>query len=92
MSKNHFSRREFIQTTASVAGATLAANTIFLDPEPMFASPNPVPPSDRIRFGIVGVGMEGTPLLTTAIQLPGVDCVGASELYDGRHELAIKIA
>src|SRR3954469_5801384 len=91
MSKNHFSRREFIQTTASVAGATLAANTIFLDPGPMFASPNPLPPSDRIRFGIVGVGMEGTPLLTTAIQLPGVECVGASDLYDGRHELAKEI-
>src|SRR5260370_15031579 len=47
---------------------------------------------DRVRFGIVGVGMEGTGLLTTAIQLPGVECVAACDLYDGRHELAKEIA
>ena len=90
MSKNHFSRREFLQTTAGAAGATLAAKAILLDPEPMFASP-PTSASDRIRFGIVGVGMEGTPLLTTAVQLPGVECVAACDLYDGRHELAKEI-
>jgi len=39
MSKDHFSRREFLQTTAVAAGATLAAKAILLDPEPMFASP-----------------------------------------------------
>jgi predicted dehydrogenase len=92
MSKDHFSRREFLQTTAVAAGATLAAKAILLDPEPMFAAPQETAPSDRVRFGIVGVGMEGTPLLTTAIQLPGVECVGASDLYDGRHELAKEIA
>jgi hypothetical protein len=44
-----------------------------------------------VRFGIVGVGMEGTGLLTTAIQLPGVECAAACDLYDGRHELAREI-
>jgi predicted dehydrogenase len=91
MSRNHFSRRDFLQTTAAAAGATLAAKTILLDPESMFAAPSSDSPSDRIRFGIVGVGMEGTPLLTTAIALPGVECVAASDLYDGRHELAKEI-
>jgi hypothetical protein len=28
----HFSRREFLQTAAGVAGASLAARTVFLDP------------------------------------------------------------
>jgi len=48
-------------------------------------------PSDKVRFGIVGVGMEGTGLLTTAVQLPGVECAAACDLYDGRHELAREI-
>ena len=89
---NDFSRREFLVKTAGAAGASLAANYIFLEPEPLFASARPVAPSDKVRFGIVGVGMEGTSLLTTAVALPGVECVAACDLYDGRHELAKEIA
>ncbi len=91
MKRNSFSRREFLQTTAGAAGATFAAKAIFLDTEPLYASPLPVAASDRVRFGIVGVGMEGSGLLSTAIQLPGVECVAAADLYDGRHELAREI-
>src|SRR6202140_3666407 len=91
MKKDRFSRREFLQTTAGAAGATLAANAILLNSEPLFASTPPVAASDRVRFGIVGVGMEGSNLLTTAIQLPGVECAAACDLYDGRHELAREI-
>lgn len=91
MNKIRFSRREFLQTTARAAGASVAARTIFLDSEPLYASAQPIPPSDRVRFGIVGVGMEGTNLLSTAIQLPGVECAAACDLYDGRRELAREI-
>src|SRR6202162_2761365 len=91
MKKDRFSRREFLQTTAGAAGGTLAANGILLNCEPLFASTAPVAASDRVRFGIVGVGMEGSNLLTTAIQLPGVECAAACDLYDGRHELAREI-
>src|SRR5229473_3124292 len=91
MKKDRFSRREFLQTTAGAAGATLAANAILLNSEPLFASLTPVAASDRVRFGIVGVGMEGSNLLTTAIQLTGVECAAACDLYDGRHELAREI-
>ena len=91
MKKNHFSRREFLQTTAGATGAWLAARTVFLDPEPMWASQNPVPASDRVRFGIIGVGMQGSGLLAAAIQLPGVECAAACDLYDGRHTLAKEI-
>jgi predicted dehydrogenase len=85
------SRREFLQTTAGVAGASLLAGTRLLDAEPIPAASQAAPASDRVRFGIVGVGMEGSNLLTTAIQLRGVECVAAADLYDGRHELAKEI-
>src|SRR5712672_3364953 len=91
MTKTGFSRREFLQKSAGVAGASLAGLPILLEPEPLIAFPRLASPSDRVRFGIVGVGMEGTQLLTTAVQLPGVECVAACDLYDGRHELAREI-
>ena len=49
-------------------------------------------PSDRIRFGIIGVGMQGNGLLSTAVGLPGAECIAAADLYDGRHTLAKEIA
>src|SRR5881397_417151 len=51
-----------------------------------------VPPSDTVRFGMIGVGMQGSGLLGAAIALPGVTCTGAADLYDGRHMLANEIA
>ena len=91
MKKNWFSRREFLRTTAGAAGATFAANAVLLKPETLSGPPAFTAASDRVRFGIVGVGMEGSSLLSTAIQLPGVECAAASDLYDGRHELAREI-
>jgi len=91
MNKPLFSRRRFLQTTAGAAGASLVPHSVLLNAEPLPASSSPVAASDRIRFGIVGVGMEGSGLLSTAIQLPGVECVAAADLYDGRHELAKEI-
>lgn len=68
-------RRKFLQRTAGL----LSANTILLEaaPEPQAA--------DHIRFGIIGIGMQGTNLLSTAISIPGAECVAAADLYDGRH-------
>jgi predicted dehydrogenase len=87
--KKQYSRREFITVSAAAAGATLAANAILLEPEPMFAESSS--PSDLLRFGIIGVGMQGSGLLASAITLPGVECVSACDLYDGRHLLAREI-
>jgi predicted dehydrogenase len=91
MNKSFFSRRTFLQTTAAAAGASLVSGSDLLDPDLSLAASQTVGPSDRIRFGIVGVGMEGSGLLATAIQLPGVECVAAADLYDGRHDLAKEI-
>ena len=91
MARPYLSRREFLQTTAGVAGASLAGSSMFLDSSLAAAETQTTAPSDRVRFGIVGVGMEGSGLLTTAVKLQGVECVAAADLYDGRHELATEI-
>ena len=90
--KKDFSRREFLQRSAGATGAYVAARTMILDPEKIPLPSSAVPPSDRVRFGIIGVGMQGSGLLSNAIQLPGVECVAAADLYDGRHALAKEIA
>src|ERR1700674_4006121 len=87
-----FSRRQFLQRSAGVTGAFVATRTFFLDPESIPYSSKAVAASDRVRFGIIGIGMQGSGLLTNAIQLPGVECVAACDLYDGRHTLAKEIA
>jgi predicted dehydrogenase len=91
MPADDYSRREFIGVSAAVAGASLAAKAARLTPNAFAAPVRKVAPSDRIRFGMVGVGMQGSNLLATSIQLPGVECAGAADLYDGRHTLAREI-
>src|ERR1022692_1844472 len=86
-----FSRRRFLEIGAAAAGASLATKTMLLNPTPLLASPRPVAASDRVRFGMIGVGMQGSQLLGQSIELPGVECVAACDLYDGRHTLAREI-
>src|SRR2546425_5582171 len=75
-------RGEFLEVTAAAAGASrLAAPVVGVR----------VPPSDTVRFGMIGVGMQGSGLLGAATSLPGVTCAGAADLYDGRHILAKEI-
>ena len=82
-------RRQFLQKTAGTAGALAVSRNILLQPEYIpTALEKVVPASDRLRLGIVGIGMQGSGLLATAITLPGVECVAACDLYDGRHALA----
>jgi len=89
LSRNILSRRKFLGISAAAAGTSLAAKTILLDSEPLLASP--MAASDRLRFGMIGIGMQGNWLLSSAIELPGVECVKACDLYDGRHTLAREI-
>jgi len=91
MKQSNFSRREFLGISAAAASGSLAAKTILLTPEPLVAAQRPAGASDRVRFGIIGVGMQGSGLLGESIKLPGVECVAACDLYDGRHTLAREI-
>jgi predicted dehydrogenase len=77
-----FSRRRFLE---------IGAKTMLLNPKPLLASARPVAASDRLRFGMIGVGMQGSGLLAQSIELPGIECVAACDLYDGRHILAREI-
>jgi len=85
-----YSRREFLGLGAAAASASWASRTLLLEPEPLWAAQTPAP-SDRVRFGMIGVGMQGSGLLAESIELPGIECVVACDLYDGRHTLAREI-
>jgi hypothetical protein len=91
MKKNSYSRREFLEISTAAAGASLATQTMVPFPHGLGLAPRAVAASDRVRFGMVGVGMQGSGLLSQSIRLPGVECAGACDLYDGRHTLAREI-
>jgi predicted dehydrogenase len=90
MKSSFFSRRKFLGLSAAAAGATIGGKTLLLHPEPLFAAED-MPAGEHVRFGMVGIGMQGSGLLTNAIELPGIECVAAADLYDGRHTLAREI-
>ena len=90
--KKNLSRRTFLQGgTAAVAGSALLSKTVLLNAHPLAGMRQAVAPSDRVRFGMIGIGMQGSGLLSGAITIPGIECVGAADLYDGRHTLAKEI-
>jgi predicted dehydrogenase len=93
MMMNDFSRRRFLQGSALAAGSLLrpAANAIALEPHALAVPDRTVGANDRIRFGMIGIGMEGSGVLSSALTLPGVECVAVADLYDGRHTLAKEI-
>ena len=90
MDKREMSRREFVRRSTR-AGIMLAASPYFLHAQPSGAATQSVAASDRIRFGMIGIGMRGSGLLDACVRLPGVECAAACDLYDGRHTLANEI-
>ena len=89
---SNMTRRKFLHATAGATGAIVASRSILLGSAPIPSLAEALPASDRLRLGIIGVGMQGSPLLATSVSLPGVECVAACDLYDGRHTLAKEIA
>ena len=85
MKMDSITRRKFMQWGGSVAAAGLAAKVTVLDPPSWWASARAVPPSDTVRFGIIGTGTEGCDLLRASLAVPGIECVAAADLYDSRH-------
>lgn len=90
MKSSFFSRRKFLGLSAAAAGATIGGKTLLLHPEPLLAAED-MPAGEHVRFGMVGIGMQGSNLLAESIELPGIECVAACDLYDGRHTLAREI-
>jgi len=85
-----------MERAAGSVGAALAARAVLLEGSSAEALLRPsgklaVAPSDRVRFGMMGVGMRGEDLLETSIKLPGVECAAACDLYEGRRTLAKQI-
>ena len=89
--KNNLTRRKFIHASTLATGGLLTSRTVQLNARPYVSSSKKVAASDKLRFGIIGVGMQGSGLLSGAITLPGVECVAATDLYDGRHTLSKEI-
>jgi predicted dehydrogenase len=85
MKKSTVTRRDFIKLGTGAAASGLAAKVTILEPMRLAAAPRPVPPSDTIRFAILGTGVEGCSLLRSSLPVPGIECVAAADLYDGRH-------
>ena len=79
--KRDFSRRKFLQTGSVAVGGLLASNAIPLQAKVLGRSTKPAP-SYNLRLGIIGVGMQGSGLLSEAIKFPGIECVAAADLRD----------
>lgn len=73
------SRRNFIGKVATGLAGTLAASNV-------------LGASDRIRFGVVGMGARGTELLREAIGCPNTECVAAADVYTKQLDSARAIA
>jgi predicted dehydrogenase len=79
-----YSRRDFLFTGSA---ATLGVRAAF----PGFARAagrRPVAASDTVRFGLIGAGVRGSEHLQYSLQVPGVECVAVSDLWDARHQSA----
>src|SRR5260370_17505846 len=83
MKKTGYSRREFLELSTAAAGASLASPTIGPFRRDLVLAPRAARASDRVRFGMVGVGMQGSGLLSQAVRLAGVECAGPCALYHG---------
>jgi predicted dehydrogenase len=87
---SNYSRRKFLGLGAAAAGASVAGKSLILDPTPVWATET-LGAGERVRFGIIGIGMQGSGLLGQSLDLPGIECIAAADLYDGRHTLAREI-
>ncbi len=89
------SRRSFLKSVAvapavtAVAGAALADDVHEL--KPTVEPPRPAGPNDRIRIATIGMGIIGFIDTETALKVPGVELVAASDLYEGRRTHAREV-
>ncbi|HUU13945.1 MAG TPA: twin-arginine translocation signal domain-containing protein, partial [Terriglobia bacterium] len=58
MPNKSLTRRDFIRLGAGAAAVGAAAKVTLLEPRTLWASPRPVPPSDTVRFAVIGAGIR----------------------------------
>ena len=85
MTQRSWTRRQFIRTGTGVAATAAATKFTLLQPRPLWASPQGVAASDRVRFAFIGTGVRGCELLDATIRVSGAECVAVCDLYDSRH-------
>ena len=77
-------RRNFIKTVGTVAMAGGAAQAAPFNIIKNLA----VSPNDKIRIATIGMGIQGHYDTKSALQNPGIELVGAADLYTGRLDRA----
>ena len=74
-------RREFLATAAGAAAAAAVPGPILLG----FGQGSP---SDTVRVGVIGFGVQGLNDANAALRVPNVSVVAAASCYDGHLERA----
>ncbi|MCW3467435.1 Gfo/Idh/MocA family protein [Chitinophaga nivalis] len=78
------SRRKFIKHIGSTAALLGIGRLAAMGEVPTLLQPGQrVAANDKIRIACVGMGIMGFGDVQTAIKVPGVEFVGAADLYDG---------
>jgi predicted dehydrogenase len=94
MSKsNQASRRNFLK---KLGGSTLALATAPITnlaaeeklEERILHYEKRISPNDRLRIGVIGLGIMGHNNISTSLKVPGVEMVAACDLYKGRLQRA----
>jgi predicted dehydrogenase len=88
-------RRSFLKSAAAAsAAATAATSALAADVQvlkPTVELPKAAGPNDRVRIATIGMGIIGFIDTETALKVPGVELVAASDLYSGRRTHAKEV-
>jgi predicted dehydrogenase len=84
---NQVSRRSFLNQTAAVAAAGVAAPYVI--PSGVLAAPGRVGPNDRINIGLIGANGQGNYNLGELLRQPDTSIVAICEVDRGRREATV---
>ncbi len=88
MAKYSLTRRNLMRLGAGAMVTQAVARATMLEPAAAWGAGRAVAPSDTVRFAAIGTGIRGLGLLGSSLRVPGIECVAACDLYDGRHQAA----
>jgi len=81
MKQSSMSRRDFVRLGAGAAVAGAVVKSTLLEPAMLDAQPRIFGTGRKIRFGVIGTGMRGCPILRTAKKLPNADFIALADIY-----------